>query len=100
MGKNTPFESEAKENRDLVRTAMRIEELSDQVVEVTEFFQMNKLRLEDVTRERDQLAAYKRAAESRREISKNWNDQVGDSCSWGTSCNRFFVRNFCIGWGY
>ena len=68
MGKNTPFESEAKENRDLVRTAMRIEELSDQVVEVTEFFQMNKLRLEDVTRERDQLAAYKRAAESRREI--------------------------------
>jgi hypothetical protein len=74
MGKNMPFESEAKENRDLVRTAMRIEELSDQVVEVTEFFQMNKLRLEDVTRERDQLAAYKRAAESRREISKNWND--------------------------
>jgi hypothetical protein len=70
LGQNTTFESQ---NVELVTAAVRIEELSDQVVEVTEYYQMNKLKLEDVTRERDELLAEKENAAKRQEAQAKWN---------------------------
>ena len=70
LGQNTAFESQ---NVDLVTAAVRIEELSDRVVEVTEYFQMNKLKLEDVTRERDELLAFKENAAKRNAAKASWN---------------------------
>ena len=70
LGQNTTFESQ---NVELVTAAVRIEELSDQVVEVTEYYQMNKLKLEDVTRERDELRAEKENAAKRQEAQAKWN---------------------------
>ena len=79
LGQNTTFESQ---NVDLVTAAVRIEELSDQVVEVTEYFQMNKLKLEDVSRERDELLAFKENA-AKRDAAK----AVGTRCSRPKACS-------------